>query len=82
MWQHILSKLNSYTPNEDFDNHTSNKENPHVVTAQQVGALPITGGTLENTLTVQGIVLTEEIDYGVDDPSGGVTGQLYFKKVT
>lgn len=48
----------------------------------EVGALPITGGTMEGTLTVNGLVLTEGIDYGVGDPWGGVLGQLYFKKVT
>lgn len=40
------------------------------------------GGVLTGTLTVNGIVLTEGIDYGTGDPSGGVVGQLYFKKVT
>lgn len=67
---------------EVLDSHTSNVENPHGVTAEQVGALPITGGIMENTLTLNGVVLTEGIDYGTGDPSGGVTGQLYFKKVT
>lgn len=67
---------------EVFDNHTSNVENPHGVTAEQVGALPITGGIMESTLTLNGVVLTEGIDYGTGDPSGGVPGQLYFKKVT
>ena len=28
-----------------------------------------------------GIILTEGVDYGSGDPSGGVLGQLYFKKV-
>lgn len=67
---------------EVFDQHTSNMENPHNATAEQVGALPITGGIMENTLTLHGIVLTEGIDYGSGDPVGGVLGQLYFKKVT
>lgn len=82
LWKKILSKFNSYTPNEDFDNHTSNNDNPHSVTAEQIGATPITGGTMEGTLTVHGIVLTEGVDYGSGNPSGGVEGQLYFKKVT
>lgn len=46
------------------------------------GKLDIAGGTMEGTLTVNGIVLTEGIDYGTGTPSGGVIGQLYFKKVT
>ena len=37
---------------------------------------------MEGVLTVQGIVLTEGIDYGSGDPGDGVLGQLYFKKVT
>ena len=58
----------------------SNVDHEH--TASEVGALPITGGVMEDTLTVRGIVLTEGIDYGTGDPGGGVLGQLYFKKVT
>lgn len=71
-------KVNS----EIFSSHASNEENPHNVTAEQVGALPITGGVMENTITLNGIVLTEGTDYGYSDPVGGVPGQLYFKKVT
>lgn len=36
--------------------HAENKENPHAVTAAQVGALPLEGGTLTGDLTVQGSV--------------------------
>lgn len=32
-------------------------------------------------LFTNGIILKEGIDYGTSDPSGGVLGQLYFKKV-
>ena len=80
MWKHILSKFNALTAT--FDDHTSNNQNPHEVTADQVGALPIAGGTMEGTLTTNGIILTEGIDYGTGDPSDGTLGQLYFKKVT
>lgn len=44
--------------------------------------LPIVEGVMAGTLTVNGIVLTEGIDYGSGDPEDGVVGQLYFKKVT
>ncbi len=81
MWQHILVKFNNYVPNEVLNTHIENN-NPHGVTAEQVGAIPITGGIMENTLTLNGIVLTEGVDYGSGDPGGGVLGQLYFKKVT
>ena len=82
MWKHILEKFNSYAPIEDFNSHASDNDNPHTVTAQQVGAIPITGGAMEDTLTVKGIILTDGIDYGTGDPSDGTLGQLYFKKVT
>lgn len=77
-----LPDLNVKVDLEDFYNHTGNAYNPHDVTAKQAGALPITGGAMEGTLTTHGIILTEGIDYGTGDPSGGVLGQLYFKKVT
>ena len=64
------------------DAHVNDKTNPHEVTTEQIGALPIAGGTMEGTLNLNGIVLTAGVDYGVGDPSGGVLGQLYFKKVT
>lgn len=82
MWQHILSKCNNYVQIDVLDNHTANTGNPHSVTAEQVGALPITGGTMENAITLNGVILTEGIDYGTGDPGSGVPGQLYFKKVT
>lgn len=78
------SVLDEKADSGDLDAHTTDIENPHGVTAEQVGALPITGGIMENTLTVCGIVLTDGIDYGTDDMEGksGTLGQLYFKKVT
>lgn len=77
----VQDALDNMVGLEVFDQHT-NMENPHNVTAEQVGALPITGGIMEDILTVNGLVLTAGIDYGSGDPSGGVLGQLYFKKVT
>ena len=37
--------------NTAITNHTSNTSNPHGVTAKQVGALPLSGGTLTGNLT-------------------------------
>lgn len=82
MWQHVLTRCNNYVPTEVLDNHIEDKNNPHGVTAEQAGALPITGGIMEGAITLNGIVLTEGIDYGPGDPGSGVLGQLYFKKVT
>jgi hypothetical protein len=82
MWQYVLSKLNSYVTNEIYDIHLEDGSNPHGVTAEQAGALPITGGVMEDAVTFNGIVLTEGTDYGDGDPGSGVLGQLYFKRVT
>lgn len=64
MWQHILVRFNNYVSTEVFSEHLQKMDNPHVVTAEQVGALPITGGTMKDTLTLKGAVLTPGIDYG------------------
>lgn len=37
MWQHILIKFNNYVPNEVFDEHVANMNNPHEVTKEQIG---------------------------------------------
>lgn len=82
MWQHILTKFNSFVSNENFNDHLKDETNPHNVTAEQAGAMPLTGGVMEGKITLNGIVLTDGIDYGVGDPGDGVLGQLYFKRVT
>ena len=82
LWRHVLARFNNYVSNETFEIHIEDQTNPHSVTAEQAGALPITGGVMENTVTLNGIILTEGTDYGSDDPGDGVLGQLYFKRVT
>ena len=77
-----LNKPISNAVQEALDGHTFNMENPHGVTAEQIGALSIAGGVMEDALTLNGIILTEGIDFGSGDPGSGVLGQLYFKKVT
>jgi len=42
----------SVAGNTTFDAHIANVSNPHVVTAAQSGALPLTGGTLTGNLNV------------------------------
>lgn len=42
----------------DLISHVGSKKNPHAVTAAQVGALPLTGGTLTGNLTGKYIVGT------------------------
>lgn len=38
----------------DLTSHTENKDNPHGVTASQVGALPIAGGTMTGPIVISG----------------------------
>lgn len=47
--QEFIALLNGLTAGEHAE-HYANLDNPHQVTAQQVGALPITGGQLEGGL--------------------------------
>ena len=86
MWKCVLRKLNNYVQNSTLDEHVQNQKNPHVVTAEQAGAMPIAGGAMEGAITLNGIVLTEGVDYGDGEPEDVVgnvePGQLYFKRVT
>jgi hypothetical protein len=41
MWQHVLTRCNNYVQTEVFDDHIENKDNPHGVTAEQIGAYTI-----------------------------------------
>lgn len=41
MWQHVLVKFNNYVPAEVIDNHIENKDNPHGVTAEQIGLINV-----------------------------------------
>jgi hypothetical protein len=50
------------------ESHSSNKSNPHSTTAAQVGALPISGGTLTGSLTVNGNLTANTLNL-----SGGQT---------
>jgi hypothetical protein len=47
MWQHILTKLNSFVSNEVFNDHIENKDNPHEVTKEHVGL-----GDVDNTADI------------------------------
>ena len=44
-------------------------------------ALPRTGGTMSGALTVNGVILTEGVDYGTELPAAGTKGRLFFKVV-
>lgn len=57
------SKRVAAAAQEAVNTHSARTDNPHSVTAAQVGALPLSGGTLSGALTVPSLILT--------DPSGG-----------
>ena len=44
------TQLSQFTDNIGVANHIANKANPHAVTSAQIGALPLTGGTLRGDL--------------------------------
>lgn len=64
--------------------HIANKNNPHVVTASQTGAVPAAGGTMTGALKMDGgdLILKEGVNYGTELPEPGIKGRLFFKKVS
>ena len=61
--------------------HAEDKDNPHEVTCEQIGAVNKNGDTMIGILTVNGLILTEGVDYGSELPEAGTKGRLFFKKV-
>lgn len=52
--QYVDTGLDEKVDTQDLTSHTGNKNNPHGVTAAQVGALSLTGGTMTGALTLSG----------------------------
>lgn len=50
----LKSTWTGYAKQSALEDHTANKSNPHNVTAGQVGALPLSGGTMIGRLTLVG----------------------------
>ena len=46
----------------------------------KLGAMPKSGGTMTGAITLNGVVLTEDKDYGSSFPAGS-KGRVFFKKV-
>ena len=70
-------------PNESTveENHLTDTNNPHGVTAEQVGALPTTGGTVTGRVNLYGMIVLNANTYGTSLPAAGTPGRLFFKKV-
>ena len=59
-----------------IDQHTINTNNPHKVTAAQVGALPLTGGTLTGDLAVgEGNTASRKLTVAAENDANGITLQ-------
>ena len=43
--------------------------------------LPLSGGTMTGELNTNGIVLTENVDYGDEVPTSGEKGRLFFVRL-
>ena len=75
---------------KDAPGHIANKDNPHGVTAKQVGALPLTGGTLSGNLTgkyISGTWLQATEDNHMANTSAKVAvldgnGWVYYRTVS
>ena len=52
--QYVDTGLNEKADAQDLTSHAGNKNNPHGVTAAQVGAVPKSGGTMTGALTLSG----------------------------
>jgi hypothetical protein len=72
----VANQIGSKANSADLTTHVNNKSNPHGVTTAQIGALPLSGGTLTGPL-----MLKSGTHYGSTFPSGAQTGQIFFKKV-
>lgn len=58
--------------------HLTDTANPHKVSASQIGAMSLKGGSMAGPITTKGIKLTENIDYGKTLPTSGTAGQIFF----
>jgi hypothetical protein len=66
----IQTQLNAKADSSTLTSHTGNKNNPHGVTAEQVGALPTSGGNLTGVIDASGT--SNILDFGT---SGWIRGK-------
>ena len=76
-------KNSSEPANKDYvDSHINNKGNPHDITASQIGALPMSGGTVSGNMTFNGMLILGSLNSGSSLPTAGIKGRIFFKKVS
>ena len=63
MWTHVLSIFDNYVTNEVLDEHITDKDNPHGITAEQVGVY--TKEEVDNKLSLAGEVKILDSDDNV-----------------
>ena len=75
-FSYLESNLASKADKSALDNHEGNTKNPHKVTAAQVGALPISGGTLTGDLAVgEEHTASRKLTVAAENEANGITLQ-------
>lgn len=64
-----------------IQNHVNNKDNPHGITADKLGAMPLSGGRFTGPVTTKGLRLTQDEDYGTEPPDTMEAGQLFLQEL-
>lgn len=65
----------------DIQNHLNDKNNPHGVTNEKIGAMPVTGGKFTGTVTTKGLRLSKDEDYGTEPPDRMEEGKLFLQEL-
>lgn len=60
-----------------IENHINDKDNPHEVSPEQIGAMPVTGGAFSGVVKLQGMILSKDVDYGIEPPGWMEEGQVF-----
>ena len=83
--QYVDTGLNEKADAQDLTSHAGNKNNPHGVTAAQVGALPISGGIMMGALTLSGnptanlhAATKQYVDAGLEEKADVRVGTIVF----
>lgn len=60
-----------------IENHIHNKDNPHEVSPEQIGAMPQAGGAFSGLVMLKGLRLSKGVDYGVTPPGWMEEGRVF-----